>query len=157
MSENSRIVGVTSPKDNDESISHIFFSRSDKTFCGYDVGFEDTYILSDYIVVGEHNNNMCQECIHEYNKWLENDGKREPTIKCKCDAMTTEGPERCEKVVSAYKARELRHPSRSKNLPVCPACYRWIKSLGDNSVEVGYNDAQPWLSSTKPESIDNME
>lgn len=155
MEKNSEIVGITSTRDAEsEGDSHVFFMESDEALCGYNVGFEDTQILPDYVDVRERDTSMCEECITQYNMWLESGGVREPTVKCKCDAMSSEGPERCQKVASAYKARELSHPTRTRSLPVCPTCYRWIESLDSNSVETDYKEAEPWLTSSMAESTE---
>lgn len=157
MEKNSKIVGITSTGDSgSDGNSHVFFIGSDQALCGYDVGFENTQVLPDYVDVRDRDTSMCEECISYYNEWLGDGGEREPTVKCKCDAMSSEGPQRCQKVVSAYKARELSHPTRTRNLPVCPTCYRWIESLESNSVETEYKEARPWLTSSVSQSTDQI-
>lgn len=155
MNNKSQIVGVTEC-ENSEKKSHVFFAKQDESLCGNEVRSEDTDILPDYVQISSRADDICKECKEEYDKWLENGGNREPTTKCTCDSMTTAGPERCEKVVSAYKARELSHPARKRSLPVCPTCYRWIKSLNTNSVDTEYSEATPWLQKRKPESLDEI-
>lgn len=149
----SRVIGLTECEDNKKD-RHLFFVRQDKALCEYKIGFEDIDIFPDYVDVRDYSDNICPDCLDEYKEWVSKGGTRSPTVKCKCDVMTNEGPETCNTIVSAYKARELSHPTSDINMPVCPNCYKWIRSLSSSGVETEYSKAQPWLEQRKTSKID---
>lgn len=133
---------------------HIIFDRNSHTICGKKA--ESVEFLSDYVDVDERYDNICSECKDEYKRWKKS-GQRAPTVECKCDIISQDGVERCESIVSAYRARELSHPIKDRNVPVCPNCYKWIRSIGENGVETSYKNAEPWLEKSRPEVIENVE
>lgn len=146
-----KVVGLAFQKGKD----HVFFSKGSESLCGMKVEDEDARILEDYMDVENQSGELCAECESRYDEWLCNEGRRAPTVKCKCD-MRSEGfeSERCNAVISAFKARQLRHPNaQEESVPVCPYCYRWIRSLDSNPVETSYEEAKPWLEKSKTSKV----
>ena len=140
-----KVAGVT---DN----GHICFSKLSQTLCDERINSE-VRLLPDYENPAEDTNQTCSECKNQYEGWIEDNGSRAPTVRCECDMISKQGIETCDSVVSAYKARELSHPSEDRNMPVCPNCYRWICSIDTNSVTTPYEEAKQWLqNSAVPES-----
>lgn len=121
---------------------HIVRSNTEsEAFCGDEINLKDTDYLDDYIDPTDKIEDVCPDCLREYNNWAASNN-RDPTIRCSCDL---DGDERCGKTVSAYKARELEHPNTKQNKPVCPSCYRWLRYLNDNDIETEYKNAKAWF------------
>lgn len=135
---------------------HIVLSGAElETFCGESINQKETQYLDDYCEPMNKLDDVCVNCLNEYNNWLETNN-RDPTVRCSCD-LGEDGESWCAKVVSAYKARELQHPDSDQNKPVCPSCYRWIRYLDSNDVETKYEDAKAWFNPTMVEPAPKNE
>lgn len=142
-----RVVGLTVSK----KVNHILFSRSSTSLCGEQIGDQDIRILNDFEGVEDSDGDLCEECVSLYEQWVSDNGERAPTVKCRCDVRTNlSDSETCGSIVSAFEARELCHPTADRDtVPVCPNCYRWIRSIDANSVETSYEEADPWLEKSQ--------
>lgn len=130
---------------------HISTNKVDRCFCGLNKNERDSVRIHDY-EKPEKFNNICQLCLYRYIVCLNmNVIEKSPTVRCQCDRETISGVEKCSKIISAYEARELKHPnSPNCSDPVCPNCYNLIKSTNKNSVKTSYDNAKPWLDKKKP-------
>lgn len=129
------------------STKHISTNNCNKCFCGQK---KDNKIrVEDYENMSDHGN-LCSKCLNRYQRCLEVGViSKIPTVKCQCYQKTDDGMKKCKKVISAYEARELKHPkSPNTSEPVCSECYKLIKSIESNSVTTKYENAKPWLSTT---------
>lgn len=149
-----RVVGVVDSGD----INHVFFSKSSVSLCDKRVRDQSVRMLDDFEDLDNLDCNVCEECVSLYNDWISGNGSRAPTVRCRCDVrISLSDSETCDSVVSAFNARELCHPNANRDsVPVCPDCYRWIKSIDTNSVETSYEEADPWLETSLEPSIDQQ-
>lgn len=136
------IIEIISKEDK----RHISTNNTTESFCGLDKNTTDVKRIHDY-EKPENLDNICQSCLYRYRMCLSmNIIKKSPTVRCHCDRKTKNGTKRCGKIISAYRARELKHPNSTNNSdPVCSDCYDMIRSTNKNSVTSSYNDATPWL------------
>lgn len=141
--------------DYDSNIKHISTNKKQNCFCGRTKKNQKIEKIEDY-KDPDSIDNLCQSCINNYKLAKENNSfVLEPTVKCSFDIIIGDRIQRCDKVVSAYKARELKHPNSSNGSePVCEECYKEIKSNDKNSVTTRYEEAVPWLEEQKPNKID---
>ena len=152
--KNHKVVGLTV---SEEEVNHVLFSESSTSLCDKQIEGMDIRMLSDFEGIEVSADDICEECLSSYEQWISDNGKRAPTVKCRCDIKTNlSDVETCDSVVSAFKARELSHPSAERDsIPVCPNCYRWIRSIESNNVETSYEKADPWLERSKSSKITN--
>lgn len=129
---------------------HISTNKINKSLCGSNKNKKDIIRIHDY-EKPEQFDNICQSCLYRYRMCYNmNVIKKSPTVQCNCYRETKDSTKKCGKIISAYKARELKHPnSPNESDPVCPDCYNVIKSTNKNSVTSSYNDATPWLERNK--------
>lgn len=126
--------------------NHISTNGSDKCLCGKGKKEKKIKRLQDFEDPKDADS-TCLDCLNRYKKCVDlGIIKRLPTVKCKCERNINNNFQKCNKVVSAYKARELKHPN-SPNIsePICSDCYNTIRSVKTNSVTTKYKNANSWL------------
>lgn len=135
----------------DKEDSHILFSRDSTSLCG-DVVDSEVSILDDFRNPVHICENICDECLSQFQEWTETGGERAPTVRCECDMISeSDGIETCNSVISAYRARELKNQGSS--YPVCENCYKWILSFDSNGVETPYKEAKSWFENDGKEIV----
>lgn len=135
-------------------VKHISTNKKDECFCGEKKKKREIQRIEDYKDIKQIKE-LCEDCFNNYKLSLNN--KKvilDPTVKCSFDDITNNRSNRCGKIISAYNARELKHPnSTNGSEPVCEDCYKKIRVSNKNSVNTNYKNAVPWLEKQSPSKI----